>query len=69
MLRKQELEHIQLLQQLNQLDTGIQHDLIPPVKTKMIPTTSKKVPPQQIKSSGFSIPTPFVFHAIIERHK
>ena len=43
LLLKQELEHNQLLRQLNQLDTGIQHDNIPPEKFKFITFNIKKV--------------------------
>ena len=35
----------------------------------MIPSTSKKVPSQQVAMSDSSKPTPFVFHVITERQK
>ena len=60
-----------MLQQLNQLETEIKHDIIHSEKTQLIPSTSRKVPPQQVQvaRSEFSIPTPFVFHVITERRK
>ena len=58
-----------MTQQSNQLHTEIELDNIPSETTKMIPSTSKKVPPQQVTRSELSIPTAFVFHVITERQK
>ena len=68
-LRKRELERNQVIEQLNQLDTKLQHDNTPPESNKMIPSTSRSVPPQQVTRSEFSAPTPFAFHVITERQK
>ena len=68
-LRKQELERNQLIQQSNQFDTELQNDNTTPEKTKLIPSTTKKVPPQQIEKSEFCFPIPIVFHVIKERQK
>ena len=68
-VRKQTLESNQLIQQLNQLDTGIHHYNINLKKAEMKPSISKKVPPQQVAWSEFSVPTTFVFHVIVERRK
>ena len=68
-LRKRELERNQVIEQLNQLDTELQHDNTPPESIKMIPPTSRNVPPEQVARSQFSAPTPFAFHVITERQK
>ena len=69
LLRKQELQRNQLIQQLNPLDTEILNDIIRSEKNQLIPTASKKVLPQKIARYEFSIPTPFVFHVITETQK
>ena len=58
-----------MLQQLNQLDTEIQHGNITLENSQMKPSTSKKVPPQRATWSEFSIPTPFVFDLMTERQE
>ena len=58
-----------MLQQLNQIDTEFQHDKITLENSYMTPSTSKKVPTQQVTSSEFSIPLPFGFHVMAERQK
>ena len=63
------MERNQLLQYLNQLYTETKHFSITQENSPMIPSTSKKVTPQQVKRSEFSIRTPFVFHAMVERQK
>ena len=59
---KQGLEDNQLIKQLNQPDTGVQIDAISLENTKLIPSTSKKVPPQQVARSefGFLHHSPFM---------
>ena len=68
-LRKPELECIQLIQQLNQLETEIQHSNNILENTKKIHSTSRKVPPKQVATSETSILTPFVVHVNTEREK
>ena len=69
-LRRQELQLNQLLQQLNQSDTEIQKKNVISENTKMIPTTtSERVPPQQFARSKFSSPPRIVFHVITEGQK
>ena len=53
-LRKQEMERKQLIQQLNQLVTEIQHDNILSEKTQLIPSISKKY--HHIKLQDLKIP-------------
>ena len=67
--RKHELERNNMIQQLNQLDSEFQHDNISPENSVLIPSTSEKVPPQQVSGSELSIPKPFVFHVITERQR
>ena len=43
LLRKKEMEPNQLLQQLNQLDTEIQHDKVFSESIQLIPSTSKSI--------------------------
>ena len=62
------MERNQLIQQLNHLDTEIQHDNIILENTEMRTSTSKKEPPH-VARSEFSIPKPFVFQAVTERQK
>ena len=66
LLRKQELERNQLLQQLKQPDTVVQDD-----NTTLENDTVniKKVPLEQIVESELLIPTPFVFRIRTERQK
>ena len=68
-LRKQERERNQSIQQRNQSDTESQDDNITLENTNIIPTKSKKEPPQQAAGSQLSIPTPFVVHVITERQE
>ena len=58
-----------MILQLIQLDTETQHDDIPSDKTQLIPSTSRKVPTQQVARSDLSISTPFVCHVITEKQK
>ena len=62
LLRKQQLECNQLIQQLYQLHTELHHHTPPSETIQVIPQTSKGVAPQQVARCEFSIPTPFVFH-------
>ena len=68
-LRKQRPERKQLIQQLNQLDTAFQTDNNHREITKKKRSTSKKLPPQQVGRSEFSILRPFVFHVITKTQK
>ena len=54
---------------LHQPDIGIQTDNFIPENIPLIPSTSAEAPPQQLAKSEFSVPTPFIFHAITERQK
>ena len=67
--REREPEPNELLQRLKELDTKIQGDNNTLEKTQMFPSNPKKVSPQQVAISEFSILTPLNFHAITDRQK
>ena len=58
-----------MIQQVNQFDIEIQNAIIPPERTQMTPSTSKKVTPQQFSRSEFSIPILIFIHVITKRQK
>ena len=66
MLRKQEPERNQLLQQLNQTDTVVQDDNFILEKNTL---NIKKVPSEQNVKFELLIPAPFVFRIRTERQK
>ena len=68
LLRQQDLERNQLIQQLNQPDTNPTWQCYSG-KCGNNYFNNKKVPPQQVEKSGFSSPTPFVFLVLTERQK
>ena len=68
-LRTQELQRGQMIQQLNQPDPEIQDGKITLENTRLVPSSSKRVPPQQVATSAFSINTPIISHVITENHK
>ena len=68
-LREEELERNQLLQQLNQPATDNKDDNFTLEKSRMIPSTSETETPQQNARSEFSKRTPFIFLVITERQK
>ena len=59
--KEQKLERNLLIQQMNQPDTEAEDNNMTLENTQMILSTSKKVPPQQVARSEFSIPTTFLF--------
>ena len=66
-MRKQELERIQLLKQLNQLDTEKHVNNTTLENTQMITSLIKRLPSQQVARTDISIPTPYFFHVIREK--
>ena len=58
-----------MLQQFNQPGTLVQDDIILLQKTRIILSTSKRVPSQQVTRSEYSKPTPFSFHVIKKRQR
>ena len=54
---------------MKRLDAEYQHGKNPAEKKQTDNFDVKKVPPQQVAGSEFSIPTPFVFRVITEGQK
>ena len=63
------MERFELIQQLYQFDTKIQHENAPREITKMIPSTSRKVLPQQVEISEIFFIKPVAFIVITENQK
>ena len=59
----------QSLQHSKQPDTVVQDETTTLETNQMIPSTSKRVPSEQVAGSDFAIPTPFIFHIVTERQK
>ena len=58
-----------MIQHINQFDTKIHYDNIPPENMKNIPSISKNVVPQQTARFEFSSLTPFVFLSLKKKQK
>ena len=69
LIRKREPECNELLQQLNQPDIYSRDQKFTVENSQMIPITPKRVLPQQVARSEFSIPTQIIFNVIAERQK
>ena len=63
---KYEVERNFLIQHMNQRDTDFQDDNKTLENTRVTPSTSINVPPQQVAIYEFSFPTPLIFHVITE---